>query len=298
MPLELEIAVVIAYLIACIVYPKQHQWYDRNERIRNFAVKFLSLYSALNGQHIIMCFPNVSTSQKRRTDCSKEQLDSIIPLIDEIAQGINALSVESIFNTFSILGNCTDLKDRLVPIILYPTLPPNKKCTLHNSVLKNTNLFRSRPYALRVVHTMKGGVIGIVARYSCSIAGKNKCVYECGKHFENGFAHWDCDQIRDEQFEYFLSSGRSVFSKDLVRDILAQWMHGVPFSKMADIYNERNYPKHTKRENDWNLAGHKIGDNTISLNLNAQRLREMFYLYTLAKVCSINLSYTKSKTLA
>ena len=32
--------------------------------------------------------------------------------------------------------------------------------------------------------------------------------------------HWDCDQIRDEQFEYFLSSGRSVFSKDLVRDIL------------------------------------------------------------------------------
>ncbi len=43
--------------------------------------------------------------------------------------------------------------------------------------------------------------------------------------------------------------------------------------------------KHKQRINKWSVEDHRIGQHPINMNMNDCRLREMFYLYTLAKVC-------------
>eukprot|EP01083_Nonionella_stella_P193966 715774_1 len=281
MPITVDLSVVISTLMGCIVYPQSHKWYSRNDWIQQLASKFTEMYSGMNTAAIKCNFTEIQSSKNRRIPCSDAQIEEILPYIDDIADVIANLT--SIFATPSVLANLIDIDSRLVPIVLYPTLPDNKRCALHGLALTNKNK-PSAPFAVRVVHTMDGAFVGVSLTYSCSDT-KSPCVYEYGRRYENGLAFYDIDSIRDETYDYFLSSERAIYSKQFVRYTLAQWMEGVPFSRQATMYNQVNYAAHTKRREDWKASAHKIGSKEVSLALNDERLIEMFHLYTLAKVC-------------
>eukprot|EP01083_Nonionella_stella_P193967 715776_1 len=185
MPITVDLSVVISTLMGCIVYPQSHKWYSRNDWIQQLASKFTEMYSGMN------------------TAAIKCNFTEILP--DVIA------NLTSIFATPSVLANLIDIDSRLVPIVLYPTLPDNKRCALHGLALTNKNK-PSAPFAVRVVHTMDGAFVGVSLTYSCSDT-KSPCVYEYGRRYENGLAFYDIDSIRDETYDYFLSSERAKGEK-------------------------------------------------------------------------------------
>eukprot|EP01083_Nonionella_stella_P079635 218603_1 len=209
MPITVDLSVVISTLMGCIVYPQSHKWYSRNDWIQQLASKFTEMYSGMNTAAIKCNFTEIQSSKNRRIPCSDAQIEEILPYIDDIADVIANLT--SIFATPSVLANLIDIDSRLVPIVLYPTLPDNKRCALHGLALTNKNK-PSAPFAVRVVHTMDGAFVGVSLTYSCSDT-KCPCVYEYGRRYENGLAFYDIDSIRDETYDYFLSSERAKGEK-------------------------------------------------------------------------------------
>eukprot|EP01083_Nonionella_stella_P004062 11700_1 len=309
MPVQVPLSTVMGTVVGALLFPERQSkesnvlsWVKRKKNIAYLISEFENRYAdILDVGTIDVNLPKRNTSvswtgphktRKLEKEHARNRIKWMLEIIDPIVASLDCEWKDAIAHVLPhIVTNYTDIDRRIVPIMLVPSLPADHKCWSHQKALVQNN-DSDRPYMLRIAHTMTGGYVAVCLRYSCCNPAKDgRCHFEYGRVIEDGLPFWDFTMLRDNTFEYFLTSNRQVWSKAFMIYSLSSWMCGTPFDTQRTIWNAAFYDTNRQREELWNLDKQSIGRAKASLTVNPDRLREAFHAYTLAKFYAIRGEY-------
>eukprot|EP01083_Nonionella_stella_P206374 750707_1 len=281
MPVQVPLSTVMGTVVGALLFPERQSkesnvlsWVKRKKNIAYLISEFENRYAdILDVGTIDINLPKRNKSvtwtgphmtEELEKEHARKRINAMLDIIDPIVASLDCEWKDAITHILPhIVTNYTDIDRRIVPIMLVPSLP----------------------YMLRIAHTMTGGYVAVCLRYSCCNPAKDgRCHFEYGRVIEDGLPFWDFTMLRDNTFEYFLTSNRQVWSKAFMIYSLSSWMCGTPFDTQRTIWNAAFYDTNRQREQLWKLDKQSIGRAKASLTVNPDRLREAFHAYTLAKV--------------